>query len=248
MWPIEERPVPTSNVPGEATSRTQPFPSWPKPFERQGIVEEVLSDFTLEVKNKVSKYIRNYVVGPLFTPPSTIGTIQLPGIAGGASWAGGAWNPFSGYLYIPSITSPTLVRLEVDTLFEFNKYVRAPPTPVMVDSLYLTKPPYGRITAIDMKTGDHKWMVPMGEGPKDHPMLHGLELPDLGWPFRTHILSTETVLFAAQEGGASKRAFSSRGNSVEVNSIEIDPSLKVLSLSDGHAIAKIPLPLSARGA
>lgn len=112
VWDIEERSVPQSDVPGEVTAATQPFPTKPAPFDRQGSTEENLVDFTPELRAQALDIASHYVTGPLFTPPSiasengTQGTIQLPGSQGGADVQGAAFDPETGMLYIPSITSP----------------------------------------------------------------------------------------------------------------------------------------------
>ena len=103
VWEIEERPVPQSTVPGEVTSPTQPFPTKPAPFDRQGATEENLIDFTPELRAEALEIFENYVTGPVFTPPSvatedgTQGTIQLPGSQGGADVQGAAFDPETGY-------------------------------------------------------------------------------------------------------------------------------------------------------
>src|SRR5262249_55597124 len=112
VWPIEERPVTQSTTPGEKTSPTQPFPTKPAPFERQGVTIDDLIDFTPRVCKEAVDITKRYVIGPLFTPPSikgsgsadTKGTLQLPGSVGGADWNGGAFDPETGILYVPSVT------------------------------------------------------------------------------------------------------------------------------------------------
>ena len=104
VWPIEERPVPQSRTPGEQTSLTQPFPTKPPPFDRQGVTIDDLIDFTPELRAAALDIVKHYVIGPLFTPPSikgpgpddTKGTIQLPGSVGGADWQGAAFDPETG--------------------------------------------------------------------------------------------------------------------------------------------------------
>ena len=99
LWPIEERPVPQSTEPGERTSPTQPFPAKPAAFDRQGVTEDDLIDFTPELRKGAMAVLARYNHGPLFTPPSLQKpTILMPGIAGGASWAGGAFDPETGIL------------------------------------------------------------------------------------------------------------------------------------------------------
>ena len=159
VWPIEERPVPQSDVPGEVTSRTQPVPTRPAPFERQGATEDNLIDFTPELRAEGKKILDKYKHGPIFTPPSLKGTINLPGWAGGANWWGAAFDPETSLLYIPSVMMPIVVKLnEPDSSRSDFRYVRggggfgggvSGPK-----GLPLFKPPYGRITAINLNTGD----------------------------------------------------------------------------------------------
>ena len=112
IWPIEERPVPKSNTPGEKTAPTQPFPTKPAPFDRHGLTTDDLIDFTPELRAEALEIAKRYVLGPIYTPPSvrgagatdTKGTLQMPGATGGAEWGGAGFDPETGVLYIPSIT------------------------------------------------------------------------------------------------------------------------------------------------
>src|SRR5688572_27689558 len=158
VWPIEERPVPQSTVPGERTSPTQPHPTKPPPYERQGVTENDLIDFTPELKQAALDVLKQFDAGPLFTPPSEKGTIVNPGWAGGANWAGASFDPETGTLYVPSVTSPIVVQLikpnaERSNLLYLRGGVMMPPS---IDGLPLVKPPYGRVTAIDLNRGDIK--------------------------------------------------------------------------------------------
>ncbi len=215
VWPIVELPVPPSLVPGERASPTQPFPTWPLPFERQGITANDLIDFTPELRAEAIEILGGYVFGPIFTPPSvrsedpddTQGTIQLPGWVGGADWNGAAIDPETQILYVPSVTAPIVVSLVKPNpdASDFN-YVRGAPRSVQGPrGLPLVKPPWGRITAIDLNSGEHLWMVPNGEGPRDHEALQGLDLPRLGAPGRPAPLLTKTLLFIG-EGSPSMLA------------------------------------------
>jgi quinoprotein glucose dehydrogenase len=208
VWPIEERPVPPSKTPGEEASPTQPFPTKPPPFERQGITSDDLIDFTPELKAAALDIVKHYVIGPVFTPPSikgagpndTKGTIQLPGSVGGADWQGAAFDPETGILYIESITGPFVADLlpgdPNKTNLAWTRGTREyPPSPL---GLPLLKPPYGRITAIDLNKGEHVWMVPNGDGPRNHPLLKPLNLPPLGHPGRSAPLLTKTLLFVGE--------------------------------------------------
>jgi quinoprotein glucose dehydrogenase len=203
VWPIEERPVPQSTVPGERTSATQPFPTRPPAFERQGLTENDLIDFTPELKQAALEAIKPFEYGALYTPPSEKGTIALPGWVGGANWAGAAFDPEHGTLYVPSLTSPIVIQLvKPDPARSNLLYVRggvmAPPT---LDGLPLTKPPYGRVTAIDLNRGDTKWTTAVGDGPRHHPLLKDLNLPPLGAALRNAPLVTKSLLFIAMGQG-----------------------------------------------
>jgi quinoprotein glucose dehydrogenase len=203
VWPIEERAVPQSSAPGERTSPTQPFPTKPPAFERQGMTDDNLIDFTPELRARAIELLAPYDRGPLFTPPSEKGTVVLPGWVGGANWGGAAFDPESGRLFVPSMTSPIVVQLVrpdgAKSNFQLLRggQMNAP----MIDGLPLTKPPYGRVTALDLHQGTEAWMVPVGEGPRRHPRLAALNLPPLGMQTRGNPLVTKTLLFIAQGGG-----------------------------------------------
>ena len=208
VWPIEERPVPQSTVPGERTSPTQPIPTKPAPFERQGVQLDDLIDFTPELRAEAVQIARQYVLGPLYTPPSvrgdgagaTKGTLQLPGSNGGAAWTGAAFDPETSILYIPSKTNPFTADLVEGNPAETNLRYRAG-TRALVSGprgLPLVKPPYGRVTAINLNTGEHVWMVANGDGPRNHPELKALNLPPLGQAVRSGALVTKTLLFVTE--------------------------------------------------
>ncbi len=214
VWPIEERPVPSSSVPGERLSRTQPFPTKPPPFERQGIATDDLIDFTPELHREAVSIAEDYVLGPLFTPPivegvqGKIGTIQVPGLLGGANWQGAAFDTTTGVLYVPSSTYPsvTAVRggMESEDLdYLFSTWTREPPGP---QGLPLLKPPYSRITAIDLNRGEIAWQVPHGEGPRQRVnsiLGDGRDVGQLGTVQQAAVnpsglLVTDTLLFAME--------------------------------------------------
>ena len=97
VWPIVERPVPTdTDVPGEKVWPTQPFPTRPPPFARQGVSLDDANDLTPEIKALAQAEMKKYRLGPLFTPPSLRGTLQLPGNEGGANWGGAMWDAQAG--------------------------------------------------------------------------------------------------------------------------------------------------------
>lgn len=194
IWPIEERPVPPSDVPGERASPTQPFTTRPAPITRQGFGEADLIDFTPAIKEAALAEMRKWKIGPLFTPPSLQGTIMQPGVIGGSGWGGGAYDPLTQTLYVKGTNQPALLRLiqlprsdTIDATYSFDRGASlrvqiTGPGGERLPSLPISKPPYGNLTAIDMRTGEHKWQVTLGDDPalRNHPLLKDLNLPPLG--------------------------------------------------------------------
>ncbi len=212
IWPIVERPVPQGDVPSEWYSPTQPFPTRPAAFDRQGFTEDDLIDFTPEIRQLALEAIEGYRLSEsLFEPPSladspdgTIGRLGLPSSTGGANWEGSAIDPETGILYVPSRTQLQVLSLaknpesDIDLSQAFG--VRIP----RVQGLEVVKPPYGRITAIDMNSGDHLWWVANADTPEriaEHELLQGVDLPDTGVPTRAGILLTKSLLFVAEGNG-----------------------------------------------
>jgi quinoprotein glucose dehydrogenase len=246
VWPIEERPVPQTDVPGEVTSPTQPFPTRPAPFERQGTTEDNLIDFTPELHAEALELLQKYKHGPLFTPPSLKGSLNLPGWGGGGNWWGAALDPETGILYIPSMSNPIVVKLnEPDSARSDFKYVRGG-NPFDMKSLGpkdlpLFKPPYGRVTAINLNTGEHMWMVPHGDGPRaEISKLVGHDVGPLGSPGGGPLL-TKTLLFVAQGSGGrgGRTGHTAAGTGANV--------LRAFDKADGHVIAAIDLPAPPSG-
>ena len=208
VWPMEERPVPASAVPGEKASPTQLFPTKPPAFDRQGLSVDDLIDFTPELRAQAIELTRHFVTGPLFTPPSVVsadpngtqGTIQLSGSVGGADWTGAAFDPETGMLYVPSMTNPFVANLVPGKPEETDLRYRASDRRLiqLPNGLPLTKPPYGRITALDLNRGDQAWMIPNGDGPRNHPLLRDLHLGPLGHSVRAAPLVTKTLLFVTE--------------------------------------------------
>lgn len=248
VWPIVEKPVPPSHVPGERASPTQPFPTRPAPFDRQGVQADDLIDFTPALRAEAQALITRYHHGPLYTPPDEKGTILLPGVLGGASWAGAALDPETGTLFVPSITDPKIVTLSSDphasTMRYFARATR--PTLKLSSGLPITKPPYGRVTAIDLNSGDHRWMVPLGSGPRDNPLLRDLKLPALGWPSRGFVLATHTLLLVTQEPALTTR-LSPNGRVFEFTATTREPKLWALAKESGQLLGTLDLPTNATG-
>jgi quinoprotein glucose dehydrogenase len=208
VWPIAEKPVPPSDVPGERASPTQPFPSKPAPFEYQGVTTDDLVDFTPELRRMAQEAVKPFRIGPLFTPPSLQGTILRPGTTGGANWSGAAVDPATGIIYIPSRNGFAVVTLTKpdDALNSNLLYMQAPGrNPQMPQGLPLLKPPYSRVTAIDMNTGEHAWMIPAGAGERIRslPQLKGLELPALGGDstYSGPLVTKTLLIYALTTGG-----------------------------------------------
>ncbi len=211
VWPIEERPVPQSDVKGELTSPTQPFPTKPAAFDRQGYSDDILVDFTPEIKKEALKIVNKFKKGPLFTPvsiynpPNNLGTLMLPDAVGGANWQGGVFDPETGVLYISSSTVIRPMSLESAPKISDMDYVAYMGSArIGPYGLPLVKPPYGRITAIDLNTGNHKWMMPNADTPswvKDIPALKNIDIPRTGLPDRVGMLVTKTLLFAGEGAG-----------------------------------------------
>lgn len=203
VWPIEELPVPQSTIPGELLSPTQPFPSKPPPFATQGVSEADLIDFP-EVGQIARATAANFVLGPIFTPPSLVsnevggtqGTLALPGSWGSANWNTGAFDPETGYYYAFANDIPRVYRIEEVTDADAEMAYWSPNREApYIDGIPLTKPPWGRITAIDMNRGEHVWMAANGDSLSDHPALKDLDLPPLGIASRPAALLTRTLLF-----------------------------------------------------
>lgn len=237
VWPIEERPVPQSDVPGEWTSPTQPFPTKPAGLIRQGVTDDDLVDFTPEIKAEALRVAHKYRLGPLYAPPSlpnaadgTMGTLTAPAAVGGFNWQGGAVDPVDDVLFVAGQNTLNKEQLVEGASKSGVRYVNprgqtvGPPTTVF--GLPLLKPPYGIVTAIDLKTGDRLWMVPHGNTPesiKKNPKLQGVDIPNTGALTNgTGLLVTSTLLFGGE--GASA------------------PVLQAWDKKTGAVVAEIPLP------
>ena len=213
VWPIEERPVETdTDLPGEVLAPTQPFPTRPAPFEYQGSSIDDLVDFTPELREMAVEAVRNHRLGGLFSPPMLSveggmqGTIQRPALAGGANWGGSAVDPETGILYVPSVNAYSILKYVTpeEEGADLNYTQGGFQTPsLMPQGLPLFKPPYSRMTAIDLNTGDHAWMQPNGNGDRfrNHPRLRDLNLPPVGGDGRGGPVLTKTLLVSALSAG-----------------------------------------------
>jgi quinoprotein glucose dehydrogenase len=230
VWPIEERPVEKGDVPGEWYAPTQPFVTRPPAFERQGVSIDDLIDFTPELRAEAIELVKQYKIGPLFTPPIVSrfggpwGTLMLPSNTGGVNWPGGALDPETNFLYMYSFTNIVSIGLITDpSRSDMNFGQGRAPDPnaaakpagaggggegggggLTVRGLPLVKPPYGRITAIDLNKGEIAWQVAHGDTPdavRNHPALKGVTIPRTGRTNgRIGTLVTKSLVIAGEPG------------------------------------------------
>jgi glucose dehydrogenase len=235
VWPIEERPVPKGDVPGEWYSATQPIPTKPPAYDRQGTSIDELIDFTPELRQAAIAVASRYKLGPLFTPPvvskreGPLATLTAPGSLGGTNWPGGSYDPETHVLYVFSQSGTNTLGLVPpgETKTSDMNYVqgsaltgvrrtagagavaggdasgeRSAPA-LTVQGLPLLKPPYGRISAIDLDKGEILWQVPHGETPdavRNNPALKGLNIPRTGRAGIIGTLVTKTLVIAGESG------------------------------------------------
>ncbi|GAB1269125.1 glucose/quinate/shikimate family membrane-bound PQQ-dependent dehydrogenase [Aurantivibrio infirmus] len=250
LWPFEEKPVPASKVPGEKLAKTQPFPTKPAAYDMQGLTHDDLVDYTPELRAQAIEAISDYEIGPLFTPPlhrdndmGKKGSLWCPGDVGGVNIDGpAAADPETGILYVTSrkgctsrIIAPGEERdaiLKNTTGSTISQYavlrgqgVRGPA------GLPLFKPPYSRITAIDMNTGEHLWYIPVGETPdriKNNPAVKGVDVGDTGTGRVAPMTVTKNLLIYA--GDASDGS----------------PHLFAIDKKTGKQLGKVPVPAGSR--
>src|SRR5215470_12126149 len=232
VWPIEERPVAKGDVPGEWYSPTQPFPTKPPAFDRQGVSVDDLIDFTPELRQQAIEFVSKYKIGPIFTPPVVSkwegprATLILPAATGGANWQGGSYDPDSKIMYVFSNTQASalgLVPPDEKRKSDMNFITGTAPDPnkpgqatgptvgaggessngLFVQGLPIIKPPYGRITAIDLNKGEIVWQIAHGETPdsvRNHPALKGVPIPRTGRDGRIGTLVTKSLVIAGEGG------------------------------------------------
>jgi quinoprotein glucose dehydrogenase len=258
IWPIEERPVPKGDVPGEWYSPTQPFPTKPPAFDKQGFAEDDLIDFTPEIKKRALEIANQYRFGPLFAPPAFYkpegpwATFTLPSFQGGANWPGGSYDPETHMVYVYSKTVLDVVGVgpnpNANSDFKLTqRFGEAggtadiggggggeeegsgggrgaaargggarggnPPSDALdspvsfgrltIAGLPLHKPPYGRITAVDLTKGDIAWQSVHGETPdaiRNHPLLKGIKIPRTGQSGILGVLTTKTLVICGDGG------------------------------------------------
>ncbi len=175
VWPIEERAVAASTVSGELLSPTQSYPTKPPAYDRQGVGIEDLIDCTPELRAEAERIISHYKIGPIFTPPTVSvpegpwGTLMLPSQAGGTNWAGGSLDPETGIIYLYTYTQVVSLGLINDPERSEMHFIRgrasavsAADASLSIDGIPIIKPPWGRISAIDLNLGEILWQIPHG--------------------------------------------------------------------------------------
>ena len=225
LWPIEERPVPQSLVPGEQLSPTQPFPTKPLPYEPGGLSEDMLIDFTPEMRAQAIVALADWQIGPLYNPPlhrdnplGKRGAYWCP--SGGSNITGpAAADPETGVVFVTSRMGCSANQLlpgeEADLRYMTDngttttgvtpaRYANGPGagSPRHPTGLPLWKPPYSRITAIDLNTGEHLWYIPVGETPdriRNNPALAGIDVGNTGTGAHAPMLVTPSMLVYAGE-------------------------------------------------
>ena len=227
IWPIVERPVEQTDVPGEKTSPTQPFPTKPPAYDRQGFTVDDVIDFTPELKAEGLRVASKYKLGPIFTPPvvskpdGPYATLALATAGGGTNWAGGSYDPETHIAYIPSQKALTAIGLVPPEGGRSDmRYISGSAAPrtgrggrggegegggggLTVQGLPLAKPPYAQITAIDLNKGDIVWQIAHGETPdniRNHPALKGVNIPRTGRPGVFGVLVTKTLVISGERG------------------------------------------------
>ena len=251
VWPIEEQPVDPSDVPGELLALTQPFPSKPPAYDRQGVSLDDLVDFTPEIKRRAEEIASRFRIGPIFTPPSvaspdgTLGTLMLPSAGGGTNWPGGSLDPETGIAYLYSFTNVTALGLINDAERSDMNFIRGTPRGVNpglaalnVDGIPLIKPPWARITAIDLNVGEILWQVPHGDTPdhiRNHPLLEGVDVPRTGRVGRVGTVITKTLVIAGEAGMAT------------TDTGERGAMLRAYDKSTGAEVGAVYMPAPASG-
>ncbi len=213
LWPIVERPVPPSDVSGEQAWPSQPVVTVLPALAPQGVTLEDATDLTPELHSEALAVLRRVRIGPLFTPPSTQGTLVRPGLDGGTDWGGGAFDPAAGVLYVKVNDDPSLVFPDL-TDAQGNVPAIGPNDSTDISLLLrhripILKPPYAYVEALDLNQGRLLWKRPFGDNPavRAHPALAGVKLPaQLGATGNGGLLVTDGGLLFAGSGDRALHA------------------------------------------
>jgi quinoprotein glucose dehydrogenase len=251
IWPIEERKVAQSDVPGEKTSPTQPFPTKPPAYDRQGSSIDDLIDFTPQLRADAIQVSSHYKMGPIFTPPvvkqqaGPFGTLTMATNSGGTNWAGGSYDPESHVLYAPSQRILRTLGLipgqspKTDEAYIYDSAATGSGAEgagpgLTVDGLPLAKPPYGSITAIDLDKGEILWAIAHGETPesvKNNPALKGVDIPRTGRPGIFGAIVTKTLLISGERAVVGQP----------------DAKLRAYDKVTGKEVGAVPMPAGQTG-
>ncbi len=228
VWPIEEREVPQSDVPGELASATQPFPTRPPALlPTTGMTLDDAFDLTPELQSAARDAMGQFRIGPLYTPPSLEGSLVRPGGGGAVNWGGGAYDADTGLLYAKVSNQAAVMTLgKFDPATTTNPFADATEPdyvgydtapggrPTFEGSLPLNKPPYAYLVAVDLNSGEIAWRVPFGRGSdrlRTHAGLTGVDLPErLGTPGAPGAIVTDGGLVFAGGGEDALYAFDKR--------------------------------------
>lgn len=199
LFDLVERDVPASDIPGERTAVRQVVPVKPPAFVRQGFTEADITDVSPEAHEFVKSKVQNYRVGPMFTPPSRHGSLQMPGLLGGATWSGATYDSTTGLLYI---NANDIAWVSAVALMKDNPELYVPSgINVLRDQEGRpgVKPPWGTLVAVDLNAGEIKWKSPLGDfkGMKDSGTQN----------FGGSIATAGGLIFIASTMDAKMRAF-----------------------------------------
>ncbi len=164
IWDIEERPTPESDIPGEGAWPTQPFPTNPPPYARQGFTDDQITNISKESREYVVRRLKDMRYGELYTPPSKQGTVFFPGTLGGTVWGGCSHDPEAGLVYINTNNAPKFFTiLDAPEGAGYAYRVAGYPFFTDQDGFSAAKPPWGELMCLDLATAEYRWRQPLGE-------------------------------------------------------------------------------------
>jgi quinoprotein glucose dehydrogenase len=170
----------------------------------------------------------------------------VPSVYGAANWSGASFDPETGMFYVPTIRHAIVVQIRKASPEGREIMVGQPLQIAGPQGLPLLKPPWGSIAAIDLTTGEHRWRAPVGAGDREHRALQHLSIKDgLGWPHRSFVLVTKTLLLVVQHGAQIPRGAFRR---LEAELINVEPKLYAYDKVSGKLVAEVALPANAGGA
>ena len=164
LFGVIEKQVPASDIPGEKLAATQVFPAKPPALVLQAFTEEMATDISKEANAFVLERLKKLRHGSIFTPQSLEGTVVLPGLHGGFSWAGASFDPETGTLYANTNNIPRVMNLKpadpgqgfAYRISGYDRFNDAEGYPAV-------KPPWGTLNSVDLNRGDIRWQVVLGE-------------------------------------------------------------------------------------